>query len=140
MELSNLLNEKSLKVLNGVKENIKNNEERIHQELIEEKRQRKLEYYSAFGFKSRQELIDYVKSGNKIIRANDKGYMRLCPEKGENMVLNLRESYDEISDIPMGMECKYMTWDEFVKWTECFEDPRSKEFGYIECWVKETSN
>lgn len=137
MNLSQILSEKSMDMLKSVKADIDYRESKEHNEMVERINQRKREYYFENGFKNRQELIDYVKGGNKIVRSEFEGYMRLCPEKGENVVLNLRETYDEHSDIPMGMECKYMTWDEFVKWTEWMDEPRNKEQGYIDYWIKE---
>lgn len=135
--LSQILSEKSMDMLQFVKTDIEERENAAHYEMIERIKQRKREYYSAKGFKNRQELIDYVKGGNTIYRDELEGYMRLCPEKGENVVVNYRMTYDEYTDVPMGMKNEYLSWDEFVKWTEWMDEPRVKEQGYVDYWVKE---
>lgn len=131
------LSQKNLNALESVKKEIIEREEKEQNEIVKHTQQRKREYYLANGFKNRQEVIDHVKAGNKIVRTHESGYMRLCPERGENVVLNYRMSYDEHTDVPMGMETKYMTWDEFVTWTEWMDDVKTKELGYVEYWVKE---
>lgn len=137
MNLQQILSEQSMDLLQFVKTDIEESENKAHNEMIERTRQRKREFYLANGFKNRQELIDYVKAGNKILRSELEGYMCLCPEKGENVVVNYRMTYDENTDVPMGMEREYMTWDEFVNWTEWMDEPRNKEQGYVDYWIKE---
>lgn len=140
------LNEKSLKALSEIKENF-DKEEKQQQERRElehlEQRKRRLEFLRTRGFKSADEMIQYVLNGNEIVLEDDpRTKIKLLPS-GEIQFIS--EDYSDC-DIPLGYSAKTKTIDQFKTWAKELEehyitwfkenDPNSEEKEYYLSWLK----
>lgn len=99
------------------------------------------EYLEKVGFKNREEVLDWVFSGHKLLEDNsnvcfgfDRGYMLYNKEK--DIIEHYTLMYNDI-DMPIGMGIKTFSKKEFIKWTEWMEEQKDEfEKGYIPYWRK----
>lgn len=140
------LNEKSLRALSEIKENF-DKEEKQRQERREleylEQRKRRLERKRTHGFRSADEMIQYVLQGNEIVLENDPRTRRKLLPSGEIQLIS--EDYSD-NDIPLGYSAKTETIDQFKTWAKKLEeyyitwfkenDPNSEEKEYYLSWLK----
>lgn len=141
------LSEKSLKALLEIKDNF-DKEEKQRQERREleylEQRKRRLERKRTHGFRSADEMIQYVLQGNEIVHEDDfRTRMKLLPS-GEIQCIS--EDYSEF-DMPLGYSAKIRTIDWFKAWAKEIEeyhtawlfkenDPKCEDIEYYLSWEK----
>lgn len=108
-------------------------EENKKQRLIQESLDRKKKHKLRYGFKSAQELINWVLSGKRIVNEQDtRENISLVDDK----IRIVTEHYNDI-DMPIGYIAEYKTIEEFKNWIFKVESQLSQQF-YLECpWEKE---
>lgn len=131
MTLAEILSQSSLNNLNDIKAQ----EEAIREKEAQQIHRKNIERWKKTRFTSRQELIEYVKAGNKLLEEGDNGYMFYIPERDE--VGHYSMQYDKFSDMPMGMGTTYKSWENFVKWTAWMDDDARLNDGFIPYWNRE---
>lgn len=131
MELKELISSSSLDKLNKIKQEEEERYQKETERLVKESFERKRPYR----FTSRQELIDYVKAGNKLYEEDDNGHICYIPEL--KMVVHYSMQYDKDCDMPIGMGNTYMTWEKFVEWTSWMDNEDRLQQGTIPYWRKE---
>lgn len=109
-------------------------EEKEKQRLIQKSLDRKKKHNLKYGFKSAQELINWVLSGKRIVNEQDtRENISLVNDK----IRIVTEHYNDV-DMPIGYIAEYKTIEEFKEWIFKVES-QSQQF-YLECpWEKEWS-
>lgn len=132
MELKELISTSSLDRLNQIKQEEEERYQKETERLVKESFERKRPYR----FTSRQELIDYVKAGNKLYEEDDNGHICYIPEL--KMVVHYSMQYDKECDMPLGMGNTYMTWEQFEKWTSWMDNKEILKLNHdtIPYWRK----
>lgn len=130
MELKELISSSALDKINKIKQEEEKQYQKETECLVKESFERKRPYR----FTSRQEVIDYVKAGNKLYEEDDGGH--ICYITELKMVVHYSMQYDKDCDMPIGMGNTYMTWEKFVEWTSWMDNEDRLQQGTIPYWRK----
>lgn len=98
----------------------------------EERERKHLENMKRYCFKSKEDMLTYLKAGNRIAYCH--GYPLEGLEYVDGKIKYTYMSYTEI-DLPIGYSCKYYTEDEFMEGDKFFH-AFERDFGYDSTWVK----
>lgn len=98
----------------------------------EERDRTHLEHLQKNSFKSKEEMLTYLKSGNRI--ADYYGYPKEGLEMVDGKIKHTYMSYNEI-DMPIGYSYKYYTEEEFMEGDKFFHADEC-DFGYDSTWIK----
>lgn len=128
-----MLNSNTLQALQALKEKLEAERLAEREQLIKESEMRQKAFNEKYGFKNAEELIDYIKSGKKIVSD--------CGGDSFQMVDGaIKHIYMDDVDMPIGREYKYKTFADFKKWVYAvLETGRDRNYGYIPTWFKERS-
>ena len=125
-QLSDLFKGNSSNVLQKLRDNLQIEEDR-RQEIIHTQ---ELEFKNEYLFKTPEELINYILSGNPVY--SRWGYAKEGLYLEDGKIKQVYMKYNDI-DMPIGLSSKYYSIEEFTE--------RAKEFtsdndGFIFGWIK----
>lgn len=130
-----MLNSKGFQALEALKEKLEAERLAEQEQLIKESEMRQKAFNEKYGFRNAEELIDYIKSGKKVVSDFDGDSFQMVDGAIEHIYM----AYNDI-DMPIGRECKYKTFADFKKWVYAvLETGRDRNYGYIPSWFKERS-
>ena len=98
----------------------------------EEHDRKHLENMKRYCFKSKEDMLTYLKAGNRI--ANYHGYPKEGLEMVDGKIKYTYMVYSEI-DMPIGYTDKYYTEEEFMEGDKFFH-AYEWDFGYDSNWIK----
>lgn len=130
-----MLNSNTLQSLQALKEKLEAERLAEREQLIKEYEMRQKSFNEKYGFKNAEELIDYIKSGKKIVSdCGDDSFQMV-----DGAIKHIYMAYNDV-DMPIGREYKYKTFADFKKWVYAvLETGRDRNYGYIPTWFKERS-